>query len=349
MKPVPVFTTRFPGVKVTINDIAKLAKVSKSTISRVINNSGPVSEKTRKAVRDAIEVLNYQPNEIARSLSLKKTQTIGIILQDIRNPYYAKACWYADTHFRNYDLRTIICNADNDPEREEAYLQAMRYRNVEGILCIGVQENASSILNFVSQVDIPIVLVDREVDSSEIATVNVDNIFGGQLVVDYLFSLGHSRIAFVTSSYTTAEKYRLEGYRSALQNRDVPGEKELVISQSEELWHRGECPELIDILRRKDRPSAIFASNDFKALQVLRLLQRVNITIPQDLSLVGYDDIESSSIVTPALTTVHQPIDKMIDTGVQMLVKQIEDTNENKKQVIMKPWLVERESTRKLL
>lgn len=336
-------------MKVTINDIAKLAKVSKSTISRVINNSGPVSKRTRESVLNAIKQLHYQPNEIARSLSLKKTKTIGVITQDIRNPYYSYACWYTDHFFNKFDYTSIVCNADNDPEREESLLNAMRFRNVEGILCIGVQENTSSILQFVRRFDIPIVLVDREIDSEEIDTVINDNVYGGQLVVDYLFSLGHTKMAFLTSGYTTAEVYRQQGYTTGLTHRGVPPDDHLVLTQSEEAWHRGDFPELSRLLQHPDRPTALFASNDFKALQVLRVLRKNNISVPEDISLVGYDDIEAASIVTPALTTVHQPVDKMIDIGAQILLKKINGEQDETEQIVMKPWLVERESTRKQL
>jgi len=336
-------------VKVTIDGIAKLANVSKSTVSRVINQSGPVSKKTREAVLHAIESVNYQPNEIARSLTLKRTNAIGLIVQDIRNPYYARACWHAERIFRKYGYITIICSADNDPDMEESFLTAMKYRNVDGVICIGGEEDATNILHFKSREELPIVLIDREVKGYSIPTVTLDNVYGGQLVVDFLFSLGHSKIAFVTSDFTEAERHRLEGYLAAHRNRGLTVDKTYIISQSEELWHIGGCPKLLRILSQNDGPTALFASNDYKALQVLRLLKTNNISVPDEISVVGYDDIEVASIVHPALTTVHQPIDKMIDLGVKMLLKQINGEGERSEQRVMKPWLVERESTRKAI
>ncbi|MCF7928337.1 MAG: LacI family transcriptional regulator [Spirochaetales bacterium] len=333
------------GVKITINDIAKLANVSKSTISRVINNSGPVSEETKRAVVDAMNTLDYHPNEIARSLSLKRTHTIGVIVQDIRNPYYANASWYAERYFRDFNYNSIICNADNDPTVEESFLRAMKFRNVDGILLVGVQEEAGRLLSFNTSNDIPLVMVDREISGSEIFSVVLDNVYGGQLVVDYLFSSGHRRIAFVTSGFTQAERDRLEGYIAAHRNRNMQIDPSFIITQSEEMWHRGECPELMKLLRRKDRPTALFASNDYKALQMLKLLRRSSIDVPEEVSIVGYDDIESSSIIYPSLTTVHQPIDKMIDQGARMLLDIVRGGQPEDRKVIMRPWLVEREST----
>ncbi len=334
-------------MKVTINDIAKIANVSKSTISRVLNESGPVSDRTRKAVTKAIKSLNYHPNEIARSLSLKKTHTIGLIVQDIRNPYYAYACWYAEQIFRKDDYRTIICNADNNPEQESYLLNMMKFRNVEGILCIGMQEDATSILNFKSREDLPLALVDREIKGYKVHTVNFDNIYGGQLVVDYLFSLNHRKIAFLTSGFTDAERSRQEGYLAAHRNRSVPVEKGYIITQPEEVWHRGECPGLLSLMKHGHAPTALFASNDYKAMHVLKILRRMNIQVPHDISLVGYDDIEPASMISPALTTVHQPIDKMIDLGARMLLDQIHGTATRFEKNMLKPWLVERESTKR--
>lgn len=335
-------------VKVTINDIAKIAKVSKSTISRVLNESGPVSKSTRQAVTKAIKSLNYHPNEIARSLSLKRTRTIGLIIQDIRNPYYAHACWYADRIFRKHEYRTIFCNADNNAQDEAYLLNMMKFRNVEGIFCIGMQEDATSILNFTSREDIPVTLVDREIKGyRNIQTVTFDNVFGGQLVVDYLFSLGHLRIAFLTSDYTEAEHGRQQGFLAAHLNRRVPVEKGFIVSQPEQLWHQGECAGLLSLLKRRRKPTALFASNDYKALQVLKILRKNGLQVPNDLSLVGYDDIEPVSMISPALTTVHQPIDKMIDIGARMLLDQIRGSASRSEKQVLKPWLVERESTRR--
>ena len=337
-----------PGVKVTIKEIAERANVSKSTISRVLNNSGPVSERTRRLVMDTVQELDYRPNEIARSLSRGKTHSIGIIMQDIRNPYYANACWYADRLFERYGFNSIISNADNDPDREDAFLNAMRYRNVEGILCIGAQEDTSNIVKAVEKTELPIVLVDSQPTPEPIDTVGLDNVYGGQLVVDYLLALGHERIAFITSDFTSAERGRKQGYLQALSSRGIPVDPDLIVTIDEESWHRSESPELLDLLRRSERPTAIFASNDFKAIRILRLLHRVGVSVPGEISLVGYDDIDSASIVIPALTTVHQPIDKMIDIGAQILLRRLDGQGEAPEHAILRSWLVERESARKL-
>ncbi len=326
-----------------------MTNVSKSTISRVLNNSGPVSAKTRQAVMSAIEQLNYKPNEIARSLSLRKTRTAGILMQDIRNPYYANACWQSDRLLDRSGYGSVICNVDNDPGREEGYLDSMAYRNVDGVLCIGPQEDTAHIINAASKLDVPVVLVDTDPEITKLDTVTMDNVYGGQLVVDYLVSLGHRHIAFVTSGFTGAERERRMGYEEGLRARGIAMDRALVISQTEEQWHQGEFPALLDLIRREDRPTALFASNDFKAIRILRLLHRLGVSVPGDISVVGYDDTDVASMITPGLTTVHQPIDKMIDIGVGILLRRMGGQDGAPEHAVLRPWLVERESTKKML
>lgn len=332
---------------VTINEIARLANVSKSTVSRVINRSGPVSRKTEQAVTRAIESVDYRPSEIARSLTWKKTKTICLIVQDIRNPYFARACWYAERFFRGVSYLTVICNAGNDPENESAILSVMKQRNVDGILCISGQAEKGGIEKFTRSNNLPVVLVDRELENQPVSTVVMDNVYGGQLAVDYLFSLGHRRIAFVTSRYTTAERQRLRGYVAEHRNRGLPVDHELIITLEERAWYEGDVNTLLRMFSMNERPSAIFASNDHKALQVLRLLRKNHIQVPQDISVIGYDDIEIASMVHPSLTTVHQPIDKMVQAGAEMLLRIIQGEKERGERRVMTPWLVERESVKK--
>ena len=340
------FTRDWVGcsLAVTINEIAKLANVSKSTVSRVINKSGPVSDKTRDAVLSAIESVNYQPSQIARGLALKKTNTIGLVVQDIRNPYFALACWHVERFFRRFGYITIMCNADNDPSVEMSILTAMTKHSVDGMLFIGGEHESGSY----GMQGIPVVMVDRGLDDPSFTSVALDNEYGGQLATDYLFSLGHERIAFLTSDYTIAEKQRLQGYVTAHRNRGVPVVGDLIIHLEESQWHQGDLNRILRVFSLNHRSTAIFASNDLKALQVLRLFRRNNIAVPDDISVIGFDDIDIASMVHPALTTVHQPIDKMVELGAQLLLDQLDGGIGTGVKRVMSPWLVERESVRRM-
>jgi LacI family transcriptional regulator len=334
---------------VTINEIAKLANVSKSTVSRVMNKSGPVSKQTQEAVLSAIASVNYRPSPIARGLTLRKTNTIGLILQDIRNPYYAHASWHVEQFFRRFGYITIMCNADNNTEKEKSILETMGEHSVDGILIIGGERNFAHIIGDEDISGIPLVLVDRETNNSDFTVVTLDNEYGGQLATDYLFSIGHKRIAYVTSDFTVAERLRLKGYIHEHRSRGIAVDSDLIISLDERQWHEGDVNSILRIFSLDPKPTALFASNDFKALQVLRLFKRNNIAVPDDISVMGFDDIELASIVLPALTTIHQPIDSMVELGARLLLDQVDGGSVVSEKQVLSPWLVERESTAHIL
>jgi len=332
---------------VTINEIARIARVSKSTVSRVINKSGPVSKKTEEAVRHAIDSADYRPNELARNLALKKTKTVSLIVQDIRNPFFGNACWYAERFFRSAGYLTIICNTNNDTALEASMLDEIRQRHVDGVLCIGGTSKGTD-PGLEHGVDIPIVMIDRDVSYHRCSSVNLDNVYGGQLAVDYLFSLGHRKIAFATSDSTFAERQRLQGFVVEHRNRGLKIDNNLIVMLGEEMWHDGDLNSILRIFSTSKKPTALFASSDFKALQVLRLFNKNNIMVPEDISVIGFDDIDIASSIHPSLTTVHQPVDKMVELGARILLEYINGSNVVPEKKMIMPWLVERDSTKKV-
>jgi LacI family transcriptional regulator len=333
-------------MQVTIVDIARFAGISKSTVSRVLNKSGPVSAETSRKVLDAVEVLRYRPNAVARSLALKRSHSFSMIVQDIRNPYYGYASWYAERIFSKLGFSLDIFNADNNMDLERKALESVKYRRADGLLCIGGHKDATNIIDFYSREGIPIVLIDREVQGYEIPMVNLDNLFGAKLGTERLFSMGHRRIVFTTSDLTLPERHRMEGFAQSCREHGVASDDILIVSQSEEAWADGVCAEFEDLFASGDPPTAVFASNDIKALRVIRILRRRGYSVPEDVSVVGYDDIDISSIVVPSLTTIHQPINDMIEAGAAMLLDLVEGGRVAPEREMTKPWLVERESTK---
>ena len=190
-------------------------------------------------------------------------------------------------------------------------------------------------------------LIDREVQGYDIPKINLDNLYGAKLATDYLFKLGHRRIVFITSDLTLPERHRMEGFIESCREKGVPQADSLVISQSEEDWTRGVCVEFEELFTSSAPPTAVFASNDIKALRAIRLLKQQGYSVPEDVSVMGYDDIDISSIVVPSLTTIHQPIDDMVEAGATMLLSIVAGKGRIEwDQEKLKPWLVERESTR---
>jgi DNA-binding LacI/PurR family transcriptional regulator len=334
-------------MQVTIIDIARYTGISKSTVSRVLNDSGPVAAETKKKVLDAVKTLNYKPNAVARNLVLKRSNSFSLIVQDIRNPYYAYVSWLAERIFSERGFNLDIFNADNNLLLEKKALESVKYRRIDGILCVGGGKDATNIIDFYSREGIPIVLIDREVQGYDIPKINLDNLYGAKLATDYLFKLGHRRIVFITSDLTLPERHRMEGFIESCREKGVPQADSLVISQSEEDWTRGVCVEFEELFTSSAPPTAVFASNDIKALRAIRLLKQQGYSVPEDVSVMGYDDIDISSIVVPSLTTIHQPIDDMIEAGATMLLSIVAGKGRIEwDQEKLKPWLVERESTR---
>lgn len=329
---------------VTIVDIARYAGVSKSTVSRVLNADPHVSAGARERVREAMKALDFKPNAAARSLVLKKSNSFSMIVQDIRNPYYSHASWIAEHFFHQNGYDLVIHNADNDPRMEQEILESIQYRGVDGVLSIGGSRKVTNVLDFHLRVKLPLVLVDREVPECGIPTINLDNRLGGRLAAEYLLGLGHQAIAFATSEFTGPEQQRGEGFLDLIRQLGLEFPADYLISQSEELWSEGRCPQLAELIEKGRTPTAVFASNDVKALQVIRVLKEHGLRVPADVSVVGYDDTPLVSIVVPALTTVHQPFENMVETGARLLLDMARGKVVEATQQLFEPWLVERES-----
>ena len=329
----------------TIEDVARYCKLSKSTVSRVVNRSGPVSPGSRDKVLAAVKVMNFQPHAVARSLALKRSNSFSMIVQDIRNPYYGHAIWHAERLFRERGFSLDIYNTDNSKDLERVALESVFYRRVDGLLSIGGDKDATSIIQFHSVQKVPTVLIDREIQGYEIPMVNLDNFYGAKLATNHLFDLGHRRIVFASSDFTLAERRRREGFTEACRERGLTKDEICVVSPSEKLWSEGASSDLVKLFAGAGSPTAIFASNDVKALHVIRILKQLGRSVPDDVSVIGFDDIDMSSIVLPSLTTIHQPLEQVMQIAVQLLLDLIDGTPVGASPEVPKPWLVQREST----
>jgi LacI family transcriptional regulator len=336
---------RIGKTEATINDIARLARVSKSTVSRVLNNVDTVSETARARVRSAIRALNYRPSTTARNLARRRSNTIALIVQDIRNPYYSFASWFVEKQFRASGFHFVVFNADNSTSVEKEILETVASMRVEGLLCVGGNRDATDLVTFHSHNDLPIVLIDREVKGYDIPTVNLDNHSGGSSAAEYLFSLGHRALLFATSDFTVAELHRREGFYTTLQAHGITREKALVFSQEEEKWSRGDCKGLAPYFSGSDAPTAVFASNDIKAMHIMRFLHERGLSVPGDVSVLGFDDTPIASVIVPSLSTMRQPQQAMIKAGMSVLTSLIEGTRAFSMQRRFLPELVAREST----
>lgn len=311
-----------PSQKITIKDIAKKAHVSYQTVSRVINNRPDVSEETRTRIWEIIDELGYRPSAAARSLRTNMTYTLGMLQNDITNSFYSNIVKGVEEVAIQHGYSLILCNINDDAERELHYLRILQSKQVDGIILGPIMPNSDFIVKLSEQ--IPIVLVDREIPDSDITAVIVDNQKASCGAVDYLIDHGHRHIGLITRSFDDfpTMRSRQAGYESALQNAGIPLDPAHIIQIPKVPTET--IAELVEQFI-KDNPTltAIFASNNQLGLGVLMALHKLNMKIPQDMALVIFDDLPLFSLHTPPITVVKQPETDIGKHAIAHLLRQI--------------------------
>jgi LacI family transcriptional regulator len=331
----------------TIREVASRAGVSPTTVSHVINNTRFVSADARQRVLDAMAELNYRPNVLARSLRRGETRTLGLILPDSANPFFAEiARAIEDTAFRN-GYNVILGNSENELTKEQVYVDVLVNKQVDGLIFVATGDHSPSLEQLVND-GLPVVVVDRRLSGLEVDTVLTDNLQGGLTATRYLLDLGHRRIACITGpSNLTPSAERVIGYRQALEERSLPVD-ETLIRKGDFHPHSGYLA-VSQLLHRQPRPTAFFICNDMMAIGALRALAEAGLHVPQDCSLLGFDDIELASYVTPPLTTIRQDKNAMAEAAVQLLLERIAEPSLPARTRILPTCLVERQSTRRIV
>lgn len=331
----------------TIKDVAKEAGVSITTVSRVLNQYADVNPKTRAKVLKVIEKLGYKPNTVARSLVMNRTKTLGLVVSELtrsRNAYHFMfdvLCGINDrTQELGYDL--VLYSTSPMAQKNTPYMDFVRQRRVDGVVMMGIRLD-DPYTHEVVESSVPSVLVDVPLVSQTCSYVTTDNIAGARLAIDHLTALGHTRIGFVNGHAQAAvSQERLRGYQMALANAGIEFDPELVYYGDFEpedgaagiKYLTDKCSDL----------SAIFYASDLMAIGGIRYLHEQGTPAPQSLSIVGYDDIELSSLMQPSLTTVRQHRYEMGRAAVETLVRMLEDL-EKGRGIVMSPELVVRETT----
>lgn len=307
----------------TIFDVAKRAGVSKSTVSRVLNG-GPVSPDTRRAVLEAVESLGYRPNVAARGLVTKRSQTVGFVLTDASDPYYSQVIRGVDTALSEKGYSLILCSARWDNERELSYVRLLSEHRVDGLIILSAQTTANDAALFAlaKVADRPVVVLDRSLPEAEFDTVGVDDFAAAAGVVRHLAALGHTRIAHVAGplNYHSGVR-RLEGYKSALAEQGLDTDPRLIVPGN--FTKQGGYEAAMRLFSLDPRPTAVFAANDVSALGVWQAAREAGLSVPGDLALVGFDDIELLAMADIPLTTVRQPRYDFGYLGTRMLLDRI--------------------------
>lgn len=330
-------------VRPTIYDVARLAGVSTATVSRALNGTGQIAPSTRAAIEAAVEQLGYRPNTIARSLVTKSTQTIAFLLPDITNPFYAALVSGIQEYALSHGHTMLLCTTEGDAEREEQYLSLLRAKQVDGALVDGLVLPPDRIARFVED-GFPIVCLDRDIDSNSIPLVQVDNRLGGRIATQHLIDLGHDGIAHVTGARTLRiSEDRLAGYRDALAAITVTPDPKLIAEGG--FTEEGGYAAAQALLESGREFTAVFAANDLSAVGVLSALAESGRRVPDDVSVVGFDDVRLSAFTTPPLTTVRQPAAEIGQRATELLIDLTHGRPVRKLRHLLEPELVVRAST----
>jgi len=311
-------------MKVTIKDIAKVANVSTATVSKVLNNKDQrISTETRELVLKIAKEKKYIRNSMARSLVTKKTNTIGLILPDITNPFFPELARGAEDKANEAGYMIMFANTDDNADKESRYLNMLAEKMVDGIILTqsAHKEGNSETLEALK---LPIVLIDRDMELKNIkGRVLVDNFNGAYDGVSYLIKKGHKKIAFITGPFsTTTSKDRLKGYEKALTDHNISINRDLIFEgEYKGQWGVQATHMLLD---QKADVDAIFCGNDLIAINVIKTLKKKNIKVPEDIAIVGYDNIQFSEMIEPSLTTVNQPVYEMGYKAVELLIDILE-------------------------
>ncbi len=328
----------------SIRDVAARAGVSVGTVSNVLNRPALVAPLTRDKVTNAIAQLGFVRNESARQLRAGRSRTIGLVVLDVANPFFTDVARGAEEIADAKDTMVLLCNTGEDPRRELRHLEMLEQQRVLGVLITPVDTKNQRIEAMMRR-GMPVVLVDRRSKRRNRCSVGVDDVLGGRLATSHLLDMGHRRIAFVGGPTTLQQvAERREGAAQALHGR--AGSLLTIETPSLSISTGRTAAEQIANLSATKRPTAVFCANDLLALGVLQELTRHGLRVPQDIALVGYDDIDFAAAAVVPLSSVRQPREQLGRTAADLLLEEVNDPQRHKhRQVVFEPELVVRESS----
>jgi LacI family transcriptional regulator len=305
---------------VTIKDVARESGVNVSTVSRALNGEYGVHAETREMVAAVARRLGYRPNRVARGLVTGRSQTLALVVSDIRNHFFAEVARGAEDAANRAGLDLLLCNSDLDPEKQMRYLQSLQEKRVDGILINSVSVLSRSQQEQIARMGIPLVLLNRAAPRSVFSTCRSDNAGGGRLAGEYLARLGHRHIAHLTGPRHHGNMTdRLKGFARALAAG--PHAIAPVVLHGKNNINGG-YEMTRQLLASHPEVTAIFAASDTMAFGAIRALGEAGLRVPGDISVIGFDDIELTGIVNPPLTTIHQPKYELGEAAVEILLRQ---------------------------
>lgn len=329
---------------VKLEDVARAANVSISTVSRAISQPDRVGEATRARVMAVIREMGYVPSRVAQRLRKEHghAHLIGLILPDIQNPFFADLARGVEDLAQKHGYALFLGNSDEDLEKERQYLEAMRAESVDGVIVPPISDSDKAVSSMI-RVGVPVVCVDRRIDGADADTVVVDNVRGAYAATDHLIRLGHRRIGFIEGRpQISTSRERMQGYRQALQAHGLEFDPELVREgDSRQASGARLAGELLDI---SDRPTALLVGNNLMTLGALETCHARQIHIPEQLAVVGYDDMPWALALNPPLTAVRQPGYEVGQRAMELLLARIREPDRSTALIVLQPQLIVRRS-----
>jgi LacI family transcriptional regulator len=309
--------------RVTSHDIAREAGVSQSTVSRALRGDPRVAPETSERVREVARKLRYAPNAAARSLITDQTRTVAVIITEIKNPFYPQLLDALHDELSLSGYRAVLLNERSDTHTSEHPAPEIQRGAVDGVVCVSLPL-ASKLPRMLTAHGMPVVLLNRTIDDPDPDRVVSDNVAGGALAAEELLALGHRRIGMIAGPQSASTgRDRAAGFRAALERAGHPLDEALV--RTSDFSHQGGYQWATDLLRAPQRPTAIFCGNDVIAFGLLDAAKRLGLSVPDELSVIGYDDIEMAGWELFGLTTVRQPLEPMAKSAARLLLERIDD------------------------
>jgi len=329
----------------TIDDVARVAGVSKSTVSRVLNNTAKISIGTRRRVLEVAKRLQYEPNNIARSLTKKKTFTIGVILEDILNPFFSEVAKGIEIALQKKKYSMLLTSTDFDSENEIKLTKMLVRYKVDGILITPVGTESESIV-FLKEMGIPFFMLNCSSPDKDVNWIETDNVEGAKIATEYLLDLGHRHFMCLRQMAIDGSRKRFESFEKAIDEAGIKIKDQVIIG---DVRSRIEGYEAVDRFIRtsgKDAlPTAVIAVNDAVAIGAMEALFENEVRVPEDVSIIGYDDIYIAGLVRVPLTTIHQSKFRMGEIAASQLIDKIERKEHGiARQFLVKPKLIVRKS-----
>lgn len=326
---------------VKIKNVAEAAGVSTATVSRVLADKPHVRPEVKKRVLEVVRKLNYQPNRVAQSLRSSTSKIIALVVADIENPFFQRVSRAVDDYALEKGYNVMLCNTDEDVDREKRCLELLHVENIAGIILSPTRQSLEGFDTIYSP-NVPTVIIDRDIENFAVDNVLIDNVSSTQQIVSHLIEHGHHRIAGIFGENSTTGLRRRDGFLKAFKDHDLKPANDLI--KFAPPTEDGGYQTAMKLLKTAKRPNALFTSNSLLAVGALLAIQEQQLAIPKDIAFASFDDTTWTKLVTPSITVVQQPTYEIGRTATELLINRINDPSRSSREVVLNTKLVIRQS-----